>query len=268
MNRRDLLSLGALGILASFIWLRDRRWMSEASDVLPVLAALPLAVWLGVPWRWRPHDSANRSPQGGILPTLTILLFVLGIALNLTLLLAAGWTLGLWAWLRSRLVEVDHPRIRRLLVLPMAAFPWVTLDLQSVGWWFRLSGAATTQTVLGLVGLPATREGTHLLVRGVPISVDAACSGLHVLQSMLIAGTFLAYLMLGTSRRYWWNLALLPVLAWFANTVRIITISVAALTWDQPFAMGLFHTWGALFVLVIMFAGCWALFSLQTRAPR
>lgn len=267
MILRDRLTLGTFAAVAAVIWLRDRRWVADASDVLPAIAAIPLAVWLGMPWRWKAPSTTGPRPVPALELAGAILCLVAGIALNLTILLAAGWTLALWTWLRPRLPEVDRTRIRRLMVLPFAAFPWVTLDLQALGWWFRLSGAAVTQTALGLAGLPATREGTSILVQGMPIAVDAACSGLHVLQSLFIAGTFLAYLMLGSTSRYWWNLGFLLPLAWLANTARIITIAVAALTWGQAFAMGLFHTWGALFVLVLMFAGCWTLFRLQIRTP-
>lgn len=265
LDSRDVLALGLLVLAAGFVWLRDSRWFADAADVLPVLAALPLAVWLGAPWRW----NLRRQPPAGGRLALALAVFAAGLLLDLTLLLALGWTLAAWAWLRTRIPDADRPRISRLLPLMLVAFPWVTLDLQPLGWWFRLSGAATAHGLFSLAGLAVTREGTQLVVQDMPIAVDPSCAGLNALQSLFVAGTFLACVMLRDSSpiRFAANLALLLPLAWLANTLRIVAISAAALTWGQPFAMGLFHTWGGLLVLVVMFAACWLCFRWQTPSP-
>ena len=265
LESADVLWIGVLVFLAGFIWLRDRHWFADAADVLPVLAALPLAAWLGSPWRWNP---VRRAPSR---PTLAVagIAIVAGLLLDLTLPLALGWTAALWAWVRQRVPAADLPRTARLLPLTLTAFPWVTLDLQPLGWWFRLSGAASAHALFSLAGLDVKGEGTELVVQGMPISVAPSCAGLNALQSLLVAGTFLACVMLRDvpGRRFALNLALLLPLAWFANTVRILAISIAALTWGQSFAMGVFHTWGGLLVLVLMFGGCWLCFRWQVPTP-
>lgn len=261
MKERDRLWVVGLIAGAAYIWLRDQRWMAEADDVVPALAALPLAIWLGQPWRF--ETDARPVPRRLIAGAIAAAFA--GVALQVTLLLAAAWTALLWGWLASRLPAEARARTARLLVLPFNAFPWVTLDLQPVGWWFRLSGAQTAEALYGALGFPVTRDGTHMVIQGVPISVDASCAGLHAFQSMLIAGALLAFVLLGTARAYWWDIALLPVLAWCANTLRIVTITAAAVTWGQEFAMGLFHTWGGLFVIAIMFAASGLIFQCQAR---
>lgn len=267
MKANDRLWLVGLLAGAAYIWLRDRRWMAEADDVIPALAAIPLALWLGQPWAWRTTPRPVRRP----LLIVAGLGAMAGIALHVTLLLAAAWTALLWAWLGSRLPEETLSRAARLLVLPFNAFPWVTLDLQPVGWWFRLTGAQTAETLYRILGFPVTRDGTHLVIQGAPISVDASCAGLHAFQAMLIAGSLLAFVLLGAGRAYWWNIVLLPPLAWCANTLRIVTITAASVTWGQEFAMGLFHTWGGLFAIALMFAASGLVFQFQARhlvAPR
>lgn len=256
------LAPGLLVLVAGFIWLRNRSWFADAADVLPVLAALPLAVWLGSPWRRTPDRHPRSRPA--LLAAATVS-FTAGLLLDLTLLLAIGWTTAVWAWLHARLPAADRPRVARLLPLALTAFPWVTLDLQPVGWWFRLSGATVAQGLFAAAGLDVTREGTQLVVQGMPIAVDPSCAGLNALQSLLVAGTFLACVMLRgvPTPRFAANLLLLLPLAWLANTARIVAISIAALTWGQPFAMGLFHTWGGLLVLVLMFGACWLCFHWQ-----
>ena len=49
------------------------------------------------------------------------------------------------------------------------------------------------------------------------------------------------------------------MLAWLANTLRIITLGGVALKWGADAAMGWFHNWGGISVIVVMFAlaGSW-----------
>lgn len=263
MNRKDQTWLAVLALGAIGVWTRDRSWLAAGDEALPVVAALPLFVWLGRPWRLR------AEPGGAFLhaPSMVVagLLFVAGSALDLCSLCAAAWVAGLWAWLRARATPETLGRARRLLPLAFLAFPWVILDLQSLGWYFRLSGAWCSEHLFGLLGLQVSRAGVDLVVQGLPISVVAACSGLQVLQSLLIAGTFLVYVLLGDTRVYWWNVAALAVAAWVANTARIAAIGAAALTWGRDFATGPFHTLGGLGVFVAAFVVYAAIFDAERR---
>jgi membrane protein required for colicin V production len=55
--------------------------------------------------------------------------------------------------------------------------------------------------------------------------------------------------------------------AWLANTARILSICVAAMTWGSDFALGVFHAWGGLAVLFVMFGLCWGLLQFQQTLP-
>ena len=100
-------------------------------------------------------------------------------------------------------------------------------------------------------------------VLGLPISIDAACSGIDLLQLLAVAGTCLA-LMLATKRgAFLFCIALIAPICWLANTVRIVSvISAMALTVDVDFAAGAFHTWGALFVIALVVLVSGKVFSL------
>ncbi len=261
MKPADKQWLAFLLAAAVFIWLRDRSWIAAAEDSLPLLAALPLFFWLGAPWRLRNGPFALRRP-----PLVAAgLLFVVGVATNLVVLLAAAWTLALWAWLRERVESPDADVRLRLMVLPAMAFPWVTLDLAPLGWWFRLSAAWTAEHVFSGIGFTVTREGTHLLVQGLPIAVNPSCAGMTTLQALLIAGSAVAFLQLHRYRVYWWAVAALPLAAWLANTARVLVLTVAALSYGPEFAAGWFHTWGGWFVLMLMFGVCAAVFTMVRR---
>ena len=260
----DYITIIGLAVLAMGIWIRDTAWFSSADDTLPILVALPLFVWLGMPWKFR----QEQMPWDFRWKALSIALFVSGVALNITLLLALGWTALLWAWLSTRIEPESKSSVIKLLVLPVMAFPWISLDADRLGWWFRLSGAWTTAQVFSLIGYNVQQEGTELLINKLPISVEVACAGLNTLQSMLIAGSVADFLILGNTSRYWWNLPMLVGMAWVANTCRIIVLTIFALAVSPEFAMSSFHTWGGWLVLLLMFSICWLILTLQEQKPQ
>jgi exosortase/archaeosortase family protein len=240
MNTKDYGVLVALGLLAVFVWFRDTAWMSAAEDTLPILVGIPLFYWLGKPWQFI-EGKPLEIPTGALVGT--AIFFLIGIVAESTFLFALGWTLLVWAWLKQRTPQDKHSSIKKLLMLPLMSFPWVTLDMQQLGWWFRISGAWVTASFFSLLGYDVKYEGTAISIDQLPINVEAACAGLNTLQSMLIAGTVMAYVILGQTNRYWFNIALIVAVAWIANTSRIILLSAVALASDEssplvPFTRG------------------------------
>jgi exosortase/archaeosortase family protein len=228
----------ALIVLALILWCRDLSWLPRAEETLPALAGLPLFVLLARP-RFAPKPSQN-----GL--TLALALLVLGLSLDISLLLAGGFTALLAAILEPT------PRTRLHLPLVFVAFPWLALEGQALGWWLRLSGAWATEHVLSCNGISIERVGTSLQLPGVTVGVDAPCAGLNVLQAALVGG--LAVLL--------WDgrfsrlgqlplvLATLVGLAWLANVLRLVMICGIALTYGAEVARGPLHEQSGLVVLV------------------
>lgn len=261
MKPADIPWAAVLALLCGLAWGHNRSWVSSASDALPLLLAWPVAGWLGSPWplvvapgRWHPPAVLLAGAA-----------LVAGALLDLCCLLALSVVAWIWAWLQPRLGVEARDRYRRLLALPFMSFPWVLVDAQPLGWWFRLSGAWTAEQVFGLMGFPVDREGTSVLVAGLPMSVEAACSGLNTLQSLLVAGTAVAFARLGSLPVFWPNLLLLLPLAWAANTLRILALTAAALTWGTEVASGSLHSTSGLVLLVAMFLGSAALFRREAE---
>ena len=259
MKASDYGILSLLVVAATMIWLRNTSWVAESSDTLPILISLPLFIWLGNPWRFNRDELCFSTKRIGMIA----FLFVFGVVADLTVMLALAWVLCLWTWLSGRIEVVDLIKVKRLLILPLMAFPWVVNDLQSVGWFFRLTGAWVNGFLFQLLGYEVIVDGTMLTVGTLPVEVSAACSGLNALQSLLIAGSIMANILIGSTSRYYWNLPLIPVIAWVANTSRIIVLTIAALAVDVEFAMGMFHSWGGWFVLMVAFFLSYAIFSFQ-----
>ena len=170
-----------------------------------------------------------------------------------------------WSWLAVNYVfPVKKLSKTRLWILCTGAFPWILIEGQQVGWYFRLTGAELTVWLYDFLGYKVTGEGTLLEIEGLPISVETACGGLNLLQVLLSGGIALTLIRFPKESSFWYILALLPVLAWFANTVRIIVISAWGLNFGAEAAAGAFHTWGALIVVLSMLGAyvvCARLFS-------
>lgn len=254
-------SLGLLAAYAVAIWLRDTAWLADWADTVPVLAAFPLALWLGRPWRLRPAPA--RVPAGWLVAA--AVLSALGAIGGWIAVLAAGWTLLAGLWMRAHVEPGAGPSRGRLLPLLFLAFPWMTLELPAIGWSFRLSGAAVVGGLFDLLRLDVQRSGTELLVQGMTISVEPACGGLNVLQALLVAGAAVAYTRMGSTRAYWPGLVVLPLMAWLANTARIFTLSFTALTFGVGFARGAWHSWGGWLALCVVFMACVSVFDRMGR---
>lgn len=249
----------ALVLWATFIWTRDQAWLKESGDTLPVIAGIPLAIWLGWPWRLAPSPKTLHSTW----MTVAALLGILGVMLDITLVLTLGWLAAVWAWCQGVLDPNDRRKLLPLLAVAGQSFPWIIQDCAFVGWWFRLSGAWAASGIFRMLGFPVVREGTQFSIQGVPIGVEAACSGLNTLQSILLAGAMAAYLVFGPGKLFWVNLPLLIGLAWCANLLRILILSVAALTMGADVANGPFHQTSGWLVVFAMFLTCFPLFKLQ-----
>jgi len=265
MKWRDQLWLGGLLAIAAFIWLRDRTWLTSSDEVLPLLAAPAVFLWLGEPWRsWQKNADAINFK----LLISALVIFILGLALDVALLLALAWTMALWSWLSGKISPAQSNKLRRLLVFLLLAFPWLALDLPSLGWWFRLSAAWSAEHFFQALGLAVTRDGTQIVVQNFPVAVTAACAGLNALQAMLVAGSLMAFVQLGRTRWYWPALLVLPLAAWLANTLRVVMLSTVALTFGADAARGWFHEWGGWLVLIVMFTLCGAAFALLGRGQK
>ena len=257
MSKQDRIFVLLLVAYGALIWLRDLHWAEDASNTLPILAALPLFVLLGSPWQFR------RTPLPPSTWSIAIMcgLSVLGVCLESTFVSAVAWTIALAAFLGSRLEQSHWCRVRRLLALPLLAFPWMHHEALWIGWWFRVTAARVAVAFFDVAGFTVAREGTCVFVNDVGLDIEPACSGLHALQVMLIAGSAVAFLQLGERKSYWWHIPVLVVMAWIANTTRILLVGVIAVTVDYEHARSAFHDWGGVAVLCFMFAMCMSFFG-------
>jgi exosortase/archaeosortase family protein len=233
-----------LGLMYPAIWLLDTGWWQMSADVVIIVGLLPFVYWMAA------KNPANSQliPVNVAWVYLAAACLATGVILNLMSLMAFGWAglAAIYCFPRRAISKL------RLWVLCAGAFPWVLLDLNTLSWWFRLSGAWLTGAVFDVVGMDVLVRGTQLEIDGLPISVEAACGGLQVLQVLISGGIALTLLKFPSERLFWVMLALLPLVAWIANTARIILISGWGLVFGAESAAGAFHTWGAILVVALM----------------
>ncbi len=264
MTRKGQLWISGIGLLlaAVAIWLRDRQWLAAPEDSLPLAFGLPLAFLLGRPWV-PATDPVPKKAQ--LLAIAGAAVFAVGWLIGNITVLALGWTLlsFLWAFFGF----APQPRRGRLALLALLSFPWLVIEWQSIGWAFRLSSAAVAEMFFRLVEIPATREGTHLNVMGVPIEIEAACAGWNLLQLTLLAGIALGAHEIRPTRRFILLLCLLPGIVWIANLLRILILSGIALSFDTQTAGGAIHGLTGLAVLGAVLAMTKGLSILLAPAP-
>lgn len=249
--------LGALIGLAILIWLHDLAWVATCDDALPALVALPMAWWLGRPWQLR--SQPMRRPLAGQAPTivaLAALVTSLGAAAGSTLLLATAWTAFAAVWLATWVAWSDERPWTRLAPLAICGFPWLLGEGARIGWVFRLTGAAAAEATLAALRFDVVRWGTELHLGATCVSVSEACSGLHGLQTLLLAGTALAWTRLRTERHYWWHVPLLAAAAWLANFSRILVTAWGATTLSPAWVSGTAHLWQGSLLVGLAFLAC------------
>jgi exosortase/archaeosortase family protein len=145
--------------------------------------------------------------------------------------------------------------------LAVLAFPWISLDCEFLGFWFRLSGAHVAESFLQWQGVAVERMGTLMNVGNVELDVSEACGGLNSLQTMLIGGFALAYIQLSHSRWFWLSAPILVAAAWAANTGRVL-LTAYIVVWGEPhWASGQNHEWQGLAVLFVSFLMCAGIFT-------
>jgi exosortase/archaeosortase family protein len=261
MNTYRWPGLIGLALLSAAIWWRASLGTKEATDVFPLLVVFPLYYWLGRPWCWSDQPRFDRTKS---LIASLVLIFA-GLVLDSTLVLTLAWVLLVDIYLGTFTEKYS----RRNLLLVLFGFPWVLQEFPALGWFFRYSGAGAADWGFSGLGFQVQREGTMLLVQGLPLSVDVACSGLNVLQAMLVAGSLVICLTVPAGWRFGVAAASLLPLTWLANTLRIFMLGCVGLTFGPDFAMGWFHQWGGLAVLLVMFILCQGFFWLLTlEAPK
>lgn len=259
-----LLSAAGLLVGAGLVWSRDTSWIGKSADMLPLAAGFQLAAWLGAPWSLT--KDPLKIPPSVAWPILAGLVFLAAWILPSLTLLALSWTAMAAYWMRRWCRPSAD--ITGLLLILVLSFPWMVIEWPQIGWWFRLSAAASVEGFFHLLQMPVQRQGTDLLVLGESIHIEQACAGWNMLQLTLLAGAAIGVHDISRRSRFLLFLLLLPALAWMANFLRILVLSALSLTYGLETAEGAWHGVTGLLVIVAVIGMAKLLcLALDPRGP-
>lgn len=237
-----------LVFFAGCVWLNALRLGASLESAFLVFLGSILFVRWGGPWVFSETQQHDLWPWGLALGGIMFL----GLASGLQFLLALGWCLGLWGWLRGFTHMHSQRQLAQLMMVLLFMFPWVSADGWLLEWYFRLSAASVAESFLQWIGVEAVRSGVHLWVNAFELEVARSCSGLHTLEGTLFFGTLLTYHFLGGRLIYWVALCVLPLLAWACNIIRVSSLCWAAAEWGPTFLTEMLHQWGGLITLALL----------------
>jgi exosortase len=207
-------------------------WFFQAGDTSPQLA---YAVFAWIVWNRRVWIGKAAHQRG--LPALGLPLLALGLALY-------GWAFFLTQidlyfesfvlCLMGGALAVGGRRLATAFVLPLAivwlARPLPPIFVHEVHNWLQAGTSWIAFNVVSAFG-PAGQTGDLIVFSGRVFEVVETCSGLRIIQTMIMAS--LVYTELFRRRRYraWAVIAIAPILAFLVNGLRVV--SLIANPWSE-----------------------------------
>ncbi len=137
-------------------------------------------------------------------------------------------------------------------------FPLPSKLENTVLMWLQSGAARASTFVLQLLGVPALREGNHIIIDKIPLEVADACSGLRM---GTIFGAMSVALAMVIDRPWWDRLTILvfaiPV-ALATNIIRIVVTALLYVAFPDNEAIHLYtHNWAGLAMMPIALGFLW-----------
>jgi exosortase len=140
-------------------------------------------------------------------------------------------------------------------LLAMIPLPLVLIGNLTVR--LKLFAAQCATVILNHIGFPSMRDGSIIKMPNSYISVEAPCSGLRSLISLLTLGLLFAFAMkVSYVKKGLLLLSAIPI-AVAANIVRVLMLAVVNDLYGEKIAMGFFHDFSGYFIFAFAFAGLW-----------
>lgn len=187
------------GLIAFILYMRHRMIARALREGRPSPLGLLLVVPATALFAWAQHTGA------GDLELLSLIPWVLGAAL-----LLAGRPLA------------------RLLLLPtlllLFAFPMPAVLTNQIVYAFQIGTARLASGALNAIGVPAAIEGDLIYTRGYVFEVIETCSGLRIVETLLLAAFAYGQILCNVRRHQVVLILLAPVIGFLLNGVRVLMI--------------------------------------------
>jgi len=133
--------------------------------------------------------------------------------------------------------------------------PWPDLLVEFLSFPMQLMSAKYATMVIGLLGIPVSRDGVDIHLSHYSFTVALPCSGMKTLVALMALAALLAYLARGAM---WKRVVLfgagIPI-ALAANAARIVVILLIATFAGAEAAEGFFHGASGIVVFILALAG-------------
>jgi exosortase len=239
---------GAFGTLV-------RDWWNDTAGASYGMLIPPLALYIAWIGRERTFSIPVRPDARGLgVIFVSCLMFLVGklgaeyfiTRLSLVLLLG-GLALTFWGWARSRTLGFPMLLLLTMIPLPLLVYSRITLPLQ-------LLSSEAAAWIVQFLGGSIYREGNVLYLPHTTLGVAEACSGLHSLESLIVAALLLGFTMCTRMISRVLLVLLAAPMAIAVNVARVTgTVFLADINTD--YAEGFYHAFAGWFVFLIGF-GC------------
>lgn len=133
-----------------------------------------------------------------------------------------------------------------MLPIPLVLVADISLSL-------KLLAAKAAMKLIEMMGIIAIREGSYIHLKTGTMIVGDVCSGLRSLIALLAFGAFFSYISnLSNFKKILLFICSVPI-AWIANIVRIMTLTLIANSFGVDAASGFVHDASGIFIFVIAF---------------
>jgi exosortase/archaeosortase family protein len=237
-------------------------------ELLTALALVTALLLVALAILRRLADLSSQEPsQNWFLPALLTIIYAILLPLAPNLVLGILMISIIWSVAKSSgaLLQEKMPAIFAMLLLALPLTSSFTFYCQ---WPLQVFIAQAAACILALYGLPLQVRGASIWFGGQPISIDAACSGLHFIWFSFYLGVLIAYLRGANWHRMIGTAVVSLGAALIANLARVLILCVlfiAGLT-------GLANNWiihqaiGALAFLLISFLIVFS-FGVKVKIP-
>ncbi|MFH1868333.1 MAG: exosortase/archaeosortase family protein [Candidatus Omnitrophota bacterium] len=250
------IAAGVLLIIAyipMFIWMRER-WFAEESYynhgfLIPVVS-------LYIVWQRR-ETLKKIKPSGSMLGVVIIALGLMAhiLAALLKVYFISGFSfvfvlfgLILFLYGKEMARKLIFPIFFLLVMVPLPLVFISNLTVQ-----LKLFVAQVATFILNKIGFPSIRTGSVIKMPSSFVSVEAPCSGLRSLISLITLGLVFAYAVKGTyTKKSLLFLSSIPI-ALLTNMIRIVSLAIVNDLYGKKIAMGFFHDFSGFFMFGIAF---------------
>ena len=135
-----------------------------------------------------------------------------------------------------------------MIPLPLALIGTLTVKL-------KLFVAQISTVILNIIGFPSIRDGSFIRMPKSFVAVEAPCSGLRSLVSLITMGFLFSYAMkVSYVKKAILLLSSIPI-AIMANVARVVLVAAVNDLYGEKFAMGIFHDFTGYLLFVLHLSG-------------